>query len=171
LCLRCVQIGLVRACVCERLFGCNAACRWSRCSKHNQVSKYSSRRARRAGAQIRFACHIRSHLRYHSRPALLSDPDSLGFMLYSCFSPAINFFLLIMTPRSTQEPLVADKLALMLVPTAANQDLYLFGVRLIGSQRGVQLQQQYYYKQRLRKMATICLNRHFDSDTLCMMTI
>jgi hypothetical protein len=92
-----------------------------------------------------------------------------------CFIPASHqqsiFFLLIMTPRSTQEPLVADKLALMLVPTAANQDLYLFGVRLIGSQRGDQLQQQYYYKQRLRKMATTCLNRHFDSDTLCMMTI
>jgi hypothetical protein len=71
-----------------------------------QVSKHSSRKAQRAEAQVRSACHTNSHLRHHSRPALLSAPSSLH-VFTSASHQELIIFLLTLTSRSTQEPLFA----------------------------------------------------------------
>jgi hypothetical protein len=72
----------------------------------SQVSKHSSRKAQRAEAQVRSACHTNSHLRHHSRPALLSAPSSLH-VFTSASHQELIIFLLTLTSRSTQEPLFA----------------------------------------------------------------
>lgn len=93
--------------------GCaSPAYHWVSCSKHGQVSKHSSRKAQRAEAQVRFACHTESHLRHPSRPALLSAPSSLHFFVHASHQQII-IFLLTLAFRSTQELLFAFGLVCM----------------------------------------------------------
>jgi hypothetical protein len=90
-----------------------AAYHWLSFSKHGQDSKHSSRKAQRAEVQVQFACHTGSHLRHHSRPALLSDPSILQFFTCASHQQLIIFLLTLLTSRSTQELLFAFGLVCM----------------------------------------------------------
>lgn len=159
LCLPCVRVDLARARVWKHF--------WLQAPR---TIGRAARNTAKFGSIILLEKHKEPKLRFGLRATRIAisvitpdrrycRPPAVCIFVNACHQQLLKlFFLLTLASRSTQEPLFAFGLVCM----SANQFCFS-GARLIGSQRGDQLKKQYYYKQRLRKMATTCLTRCLTS--------